>query len=78
MIHVDIYKSFGDYIRLSRIQSGLSQEELAKKLGISQPYYSRIEAGMRAVDLKLACKMCDVLHLDFGEFLKNHKKMCEH
>jgi transcriptional regulator with XRE-family HTH domain len=35
----------GDKVKLLRQQSKMSQEEMAMKLGVSQPTYSRIEMG---------------------------------
>ena len=40
-----------------RLNNGLSQKELADKLGISQNHYSNIETGMRCPSVKLAKKI---------------------
>ena len=32
----------------------MSQEDVAKKLGLSRPYYARIELGKRQEDLELS------------------------
>jgi transcriptional regulator with XRE-family HTH domain len=39
-----------DLLRKLRIIKGLSQEEVARRLGISQPQYSLIETGKRTAD----------------------------
>ena len=36
-----------DWLRESRIKNGLSGREMAKKLGITEGYYSLIESGER-------------------------------
>lgn len=41
------------YLKYLRKSHYLSQEELAKKLGISQTYYSQIETGQRKPSLAL-------------------------
>lgn len=39
-------ESFGDKVRRRRLEEGLSQEELAKRVGISRNYLSEIERGL--------------------------------
>ncbi|PLS77666.1 MAG: hypothetical protein CYG59_22615 [Chloroflexi bacterium] len=38
-------KPFGERVRAQRIQEGLSQDELARRVGISRNYLSQIERG---------------------------------
>lgn len=42
-----------DYLKLLRNSRFLTQDELAKKLGISQTYYSQIENGQRRPSISL-------------------------
>ena len=44
-----------------RKAKGLSQTELAFKVGVSQRYISFIEAGKRKPSLDLACKLAQAL-----------------
>ena len=46
----------GEELREGREQKGWTQEEAASKLGVSQPYLSLLEKGMRRVPEKLARK----------------------
>jgi len=39
-------ESFGDKVRRHRLEEGLSQEELANRVGISRNYLSEIERGV--------------------------------
>lgn len=39
------FASFGEQVRKRRIEEGMSQEELAKKAGVSRVYISLIERG---------------------------------
>ena len=41
------------YLKLLRKSSFLTQDELAKKLGISQTYYSQVENGQRRPSISL-------------------------
>ena len=45
----DIDKIFGKILRDFRIKSGLTQEQLSEKLGISLKYISRIENGNNGI-----------------------------
>ena len=46
----------GKHLRGGREQKGWTQEEAASRLGVSQPYLSLLEKGMRRVPEKLARK----------------------
>ena len=46
-----------NYLKLLRKSHCLTQEELAKKLGISQTYYSQIETGQRRPSISVFCKI---------------------
>ena len=37
-----------------RKRAGLTQEDVAKKVGITQSYYSQVESGLRKPSIKLA------------------------
>ena len=65
-------QNFGEFIREGRFARNLSQLELAERLGLSQPFYSRLENGGRSIDLELAVKICSILDLDLNEFLKKN------
>ena len=63
---------FGEFIRKERERQELSQAEVADMVGISQPWYSRIEAAKREVDLMTAMRICRVLRLDLNNFIKKY------
>ena len=46
-----------DYLKYLRKSHYLSQEELAKKLGISQTYYSQVENGQKRPSISLWQKL---------------------
>lgn len=50
-------------LREIRISKGLSQYELAKKLGISQQRLSNYEKGKRKLPVELAIKICRILNV---------------
>lgn len=49
---MDICKTVGSNIRRYRMAAGISQEELAARMGFDQGYVSKLEAGHRNPTLK--------------------------
>lgn len=47
----------------ARVRAGLTQSQMAAKLGVSQPYLSLVERGLRRVPERLARAAARVLHL---------------
>lgn len=64
---------YGNFIKEHRIKIGLTQEEVAKQLGISQVAYGRYELGTREPNLDLIFKIADVLQFEPGEFFDNYR-----
>ena len=66
---MDMRKLIGDNVKRARIAAGMTQEELAEKVGISSRYFQSIEAGTRwpsigvLVQLRnsLGCAWADLL-----------------
>ncbi len=54
-------------IKTLRTKRGISQLELAKKLGISRPSYIAIEQGKRELTLSEAQKLADIFGFDLDE-----------
>ena len=64
MGHLRDYKTL---IRQKRQEKGISQNQLAKLAGISQPYMNQIETGVRNPTLPTLMKICDILDISlFG------------
>lgn len=51
----------GERLKPARIKAGLSQSEVAEKLGISQPAYSYIESGDKIPSLAVTKKLAIIL-----------------
>ena len=56
-----------DTLRKLRQQMGLSQREMAAKLGISQPTLARLEGGAQNIKLEVLERVCRALRCDVGE-----------
>ena len=50
-------------LRALRNKSGLTQAEVAQRLGISRTFYALIEQGKRRVSLGLAMQMADLFEV---------------
>jgi transcriptional regulator with XRE-family HTH domain len=66
---MDIRCRFGRGVRARRRELGLSQEELALRLGIGQGYLSLIEAGRTNVTLVTAAQIAAALDSDVAALL---------
>ena len=60
-------RDYKTLIREKRQEKGISQNQLAKLAGISQPYMNQIETGVRNPTLPTLMKICDILDISlFG------------
>lgn len=59
---------FGAKIRAVRRCAGLSQAELAKRLGVSPSYLNLLEHDKRALPAELLIRLTQVLHVDLASF----------
>lgn len=63
------YTSMGMRIRQVRKAKGWSQDELAKKCGISMSFLGHIERGTRIMSLETFVRICGALEADADELL---------
>lgn len=52
----------GSRIRIARERAGLTQEELAERIGRSTQFISTIERGAAGPSLETVVRLCEVLH----------------
>lgn len=57
----EFYKTIADKIKIARKQKDLSQSALARKLGVSQQFISRIEKGKENISLGTLKKILDAI-----------------
>lgn len=62
-----------EFLRDLRKESKLSQDDIAKRMGLTQSFYSMIETGERVerMNLDMAIKLANTLGIDSGEFIKH-------
>lgn len=71
------YEKLGEAIRLLRIKRELKQSYVARKAGMSQPNYCKMEKGTRHVSLGKFLTVCNALEVSplFLFFCAGYKKM---
>ena len=65
-------QSFGEFIKLRRLQLNLTQHEVAARAGTTQGYICKVENGEREPTVTLALKICDALDLDINDFASDY------
>jgi transcriptional regulator with XRE-family HTH domain len=61
---VDIRRLVGENLRSYRLRAGLSQEELAARMGVEQGYVSGLEAGARNPTIVTIWQASEALGVD--------------
>lgn len=61
-------------LKEKRKEKGYSQEEIAKKLNISQSNYSKYEAGTLEMSITNAIKLANLYNMDILELFSNEKR----
>src|SRR5262245_36423952 len=64
-----IYRAIGLQLRTVRLACGVSQEELAERLGIERVTLSRYESGARTLPLATLVRVAELLRRPIAEFL---------
>ena len=61
-----------EFLRDLRKERKLSQDDIAKRMGLTQSFYSMIETGERIerMNLEMAIKLANVLGIDSADFIK--------
>lgn len=66
----EAYERFGRLLIEAREKSGLSQQEVADRLGRPQTYVSRCERGVRRMDVIEFLKIAEAVGFDPTAFIK--------
>lgn len=59
-MQVSINGDIGKWIVIKRIEYDVGQEELANKLGVSQPFLCMVEKGTKQPPLKMVHKLAEI------------------
>ena len=74
---MDVVK-FGSFLKELRKEHGLTQEELAEKLGVTNRTVSRWETGSNIPDIDILIYLSEFYRVDLKELLDGEKKEIEH
>jgi ribosome-binding protein aMBF1 (putative translation factor) len=59
----------GDYLRNYRKAQGITQKDLAEKIGVRVNYLSDMETGQRAISRMTSKKLADIFNVTPGVFI---------
>jgi transcriptional regulator with XRE-family HTH domain len=68
-LHTDEYRRFCEALARARLALGLSQYDLADRLGVDQSFVSKYEDARRRLDVIEFLRIAQALELKPGEFL---------
>ncbi|TXH17556.1 MAG: XRE family transcriptional regulator [Gammaproteobacteria bacterium] len=69
-IHSSEYERFLALLRKTRVQSGLTQDDIATKLNATQSFVSKCERGERRLDIVELRAWCYALNLSLTSFIE--------
>jgi transcriptional regulator with XRE-family HTH domain len=64
------YKAFLSLLKRARLQAGITQVELARRLRVKQAFISKSEGRTRRVDIVELRQICRALEIDFVDFVR--------
>ena len=67
--------SFADRLRQKRIESGLTQVQLAEMLGVTKGAIGNYETGISSMKAESLFKVCDILHCDPNFLFQDEMKI---
>jgi transcriptional regulator with XRE-family HTH domain len=68
-------KALLSLLRQLRTEAGITQVEMANRLGKPQPFVSYYESGARRLDLLELRQICRVLSIPLVDFVKRFEKL---
>ena len=66
---MDLGRQLADALRRLRKEAGLTQTEMARRLGISQPTLNRLETARQNTTLRTLTQLCSALRCKLGDLL---------
>lgn len=66
---------FCENVRRLRMQRGVTQAEMANRLGVTQATYSRLESGVRTPDLPVLGNIAEALGVDPSDLIAPAEKL---
>jgi len=72
-LHSHCYQIFRSLIVSAREKSGLTQVQIAERLGKPQSFISKYERGERRLDFPEFIELADVLGIDVADFVNRYQ-----
>lgn len=73
-VHSERHQTIASTLAAQRRAKGLTQAEVARRLGRHQPFIANIESGERRVDLVELLDIADIIELDVVELVLRLKE----
>jgi len=73
-INSQTYAIFLEHLRETREKAGITQEELAERLGETQSFVSKCERGERRIDIAELREFCIAIDTTLEKFIKLFEK----
>jgi transcriptional regulator with XRE-family HTH domain len=72
---MDLARQLADALRSARKEAGLTQTEMARRIGISQPTLNRLETARQNTTLRTLTQLCLALRCRLGDLFDGHVSM---
>jgi transcriptional regulator with XRE-family HTH domain len=72
---MDLARQLADSLKRTRERAGLTQTEMARRLGISQPTLNRLENAAQNTTLKTLGTLCRALGCSIGELFAGRMRI---
>ena len=72
---MDLARQLGESLRRLRGRAGLTQTEMARRLGTSQSTLARLEAADQNTTLRTLAQLCRALDCDIGALFRGHGRL---
>ena len=69
-IHTKLYQRMIARLRAKREEKGVTQMQLAEKLGVNQTFVSKVETCERRLDILELMNICEALGISFIDFVR--------
>ncbi|MCW8901003.1 MAG: helix-turn-helix domain-containing protein [Gammaproteobacteria bacterium] len=73
-IHSQTYAAFLKHLYETREKAGITQEELAERLGVTQSFVSKCERGERRIDIIELREFCMAMNITLEKFIRQFEK----
>jgi len=73
-LHSDEHERFRELLREARVQAGLTQLDLASRLGVPQSFVSKYESGERRLDVLELRLVCQAVGVPLQVFVRRLEK----